>query len=218
MRTMEGAVNEQYSLASYRDAVERALSRAEAGSWVRRIWAKDAALWKDDPAHRKIIANALGWLEVAGEMLGRAGEIEAWVESVRARGYQSVFLLGMGGSSLAPEVCATSFGTRPGYLELTVLDTTDPDTILAAERKVPLERTLFLVSSKSGGTIESASLAKYFYEKLSRLRGSAAGASFAAITDAGTSLERLARDQGYARVFANPGDIGGRYSALSYFG
>jgi glucose-6-phosphate isomerase len=150
-------------------------------------------------------------------MRAQTAELEEFAADVRGR-FSTVFLLGMGGSSLGPEVTRSVFGARPGSPSLTVLDTTDPDEIRDAESAADLGRTFFLVSSKSGGTIESASLAEYFYEKLSRIAGSRAGASFAAITDAGTTLEQLARSRRFARVFCNPADIGGRYSALSYFG
>jgi glucose-6-phosphate isomerase len=206
-------MKDEYVLGSAQPIVQQAMAVASSRSYAARLWAKDASLWKQEPEHRRIISNALGWLTVPDAMQKRIFEIEQFAREARSDGLGSVFLLGMGGSSLCPEVCARTFGTREGYLGLTVLDTTDPDAILAAERGTDLARTLFLVSSKSGGTIESASLEKYFHARLT-----APGRNFAAITDPGTSLERLAGERGYRRVFSNPADIGGRYSALSYFG
>jgi glucose-6-phosphate isomerase len=211
-------MNEEYRLGDSRAAVQQAMALCSSRGYSARIWAKDASLWKREPEHERIIANALGWLTVADTMLERMFEIEQFSRDARSNGLQSVFLLGMGGSSLAPEVCAATFGMRPGHLALTVLDTTDPDAILAAERGADLARTLFLVSSKSGGTIESSSLEKYFYGRMAAAGRGSPGSSFAAITDPGTGLERLARERGYRRIFSNPADIGGRYSALSYFG
>jgi glucose-6-phosphate isomerase len=211
-------MQEQFLLASYQGMVDRALAEAAAKSYAARIWSRNSSLWKQDPQHKKIIENALGWLTVAEDMKPKVSEIGAFVETMREKEYTTACLLGMGGSSLCPEVCATTFGTKPGYLRLIVLDTTDPASILSAEESTDLPHTLFLVSSKSGGTIESASLHKYFYEKLREVKGDKAGENFSAITDPGTSLERLAHEQGFLRVFLNPKDIGGRYSALSYFG
>jgi hypothetical protein len=132
---------------------------------------------------------------------------------VRAAGYRRAVLLGMGGSSLAPEVLRATFGVRPGFLDLSVLDTTDPATLLAVDRSLDLDQTLFLVASKSGTTIETLSHFAYFWQ-----RSGGRGTQFVAITDADTPLEALARERGFRRVFINPPDIGGRYSALSYFG
>lgn len=211
-------MSEKFSLGSYTGTVDRALSGAAQNDYAGRIWAKDVTLWKGDPSHRKIIENALGWLTVAADMKKIVPELRAFADSVRQKRFTAAFLLGMGGSSLCPGVCAEIFGTRPGYLQLVVLDTTDPAAILSAENSADLVHTLFIVSSKSGGTIESASLHKYFYEKLRSLKGENAGDNFVAITDPGTSLEKLAHDQRFLRIFLNPKDIGGRYSALSYFG
>ncbi len=141
-----------------------------------------------------------------------------FANEVKAEGYRFAVLLGMGGSSLAPEVMRDVLGTRPGYLELHVLDTTDPAAVRAVEAAVDLEKTLFIVASKSGGTTETACFHAYFYERLRELDGEHAGHHFVAITDEGTSLEKEALDQGFRAVFVNPGDIGGRYSALSFFG
>ena len=141
----------------------------------------------------------------------------AFAREVRTRGYQRVVLLGMGGSSLAPEVFQSTFGAAPGRPALTVLDTTDPGSIAGLEVSLDLPRTLFIVSSKSGTTIETLSLYRYFSAKMRMAMGDSLD-NFIAITDPGTPLEKLASQDGFWRCFLNPPDVGGRYSALSYFG
>src|SRR5262245_41385925 len=136
------SMNEEYRLGDSRAPVQQAMALCSSRAYAARIWAKDASLWKREPEHARIIANSLGWLTVADTMIERMFEIEQFSRDARSDGLQSVFLLGMGGSSLAPEVCASTFGMRPGHLALTVLDTTDPDAILAAERGGDLARTL----------------------------------------------------------------------------
>lgn len=180
---------------------------------IERIWRRDPAAWSTDPAHTSVITQRLGWLDVAKQMQEKVGEISQFVERVRADGYERAVLLGMGGSSLAPEVFRRVFGRRDGFLDLTVLDTTDPETIASVERTRDLGKTLFLVASKSGTTVETLSHFAYFWE-----RGAGRGDQFAAITDPGTPLEALARERHFRGLFLNPADIGGRYSALTYFG
>jgi glucose-6-phosphate isomerase len=203
--------------APLQEAVRSGQARLHQEQVARRIWERDASLWKSDPAVQQEIRERLGWLTVAETMEGKLTEIEALVEAVRREGYQSAVLLGMGGSSLCPEVLRRTFGVAPGYLELFVLDTTDPATIRAVEQQIDLTKTLFIVASKSGETIETLSQFKYFSERLSRL-GDTGGAHFIAITDPGTPLEDLARARSFRHIFRNPPDIGGRYSALSFFG
>ena len=187
--------------------------------FAARLWEADATLWKtDDAAHQKLIGNALGWLNVFEGVRAEVEGLAEFAAEVKAEGYRFAVLLGMGGSSLAPEVMRDVLGTRPGYLELHVLDTTDPAAVRAVEAAVDLEKTLFIVASKSGGTTETACFHAYFFERLRELDGEHAGHHFVAITDEGTSLEKEALDQGFRAVFVNPGDIGGRYSALSFFG
>ena len=175
---------------------------------VRALYAKDPSLWVTPDAVRW-----LGWLDAPRVYGARAGEFLAFADEVRGAGFTRVALLGMGGSSLAPEVFFRTFGPRVGFPSLVVLDTTDPSTILSLEESGDLTRTFFLVSSKSGTTLETNALAAYFWE-----RTGGKGAQFAAITDPGTSLAALARARGFRRVFENAPDIGGRYSALSCFG
>jgi glucose-6-phosphate isomerase len=211
---------DQWLLPAWLDeAVARRLETLDADRYGERLWQADATLWKpDDAAHQKVIGNALGWLSVFEGVREQLGGLREFVEELRAEGYRSAVLLGMGGSSLAPEVMREVLGVREGYLDLHVLDSTDPVAVLAVEAAVDLETTLFVVSSKSGGTTETASFHAYFYERLKELDGHHAGHHFAAVTDEGTSLQQEALEQGFRAVFVNPGDIGGRYSALSFFG
>ncbi len=182
---------------------------------VERIWQKDYTVWKPDPTE---IANRLGWLDVADRVLASLGELESFVADVRAAGFSDAVLLGMGGSSLAPEVMRRTFRARRGFLRLHVLDSTVPGWVAGLTRKLDPARTLFIVSSKSGGTIEVMSFFKHFWALVSTLRGADAGAHFVAVTDPGTSLAALAAERKFRRVFVNDPNIGGRYSAQSYFG
>ena len=184
---------------------------AEDGGRVgRALFAKDPSLWVSAAAVRW-----LGWLDAPRVYGARVAELTAFADEVRSAGFTRLALLGMGGSSLAPEVFFRTFGPRKGFLSLVVLDTTDPSTILALEESGggDLARTFFLVSSKSGTTVETSALLAWFWE-----RTGGRGAQFAAITDPATPLAKLARDRGFRRVFENAPDIGGRFSALSYFG
>ena len=192
----------------------RTIGQAEI---LQRLLAKDPSLWTDDPEVQAKIRDRLGWLTLHDTMAVRRAELEAFGQEVRTRGYQRAVLLGMGGSSLAPEVLQATFGAAPGRAELTVLDTTDPASILAVERSLDLSRTLFIVSSKSGTTLETISLYRYFAAKVRPLNGGPLD-NFIAITDPGTPLEELASQQRFWRCFLNPPDVGGRYSALSYVG
>lgn len=187
------------------------VQRAEEERVARRIWSKDDTLWGE--AGQAEVADRLGWLnahETYGEQID---DLEAFALEAREAGYTDTVLLGMGGSSLAPEVLRRSFGgALHDRLRLHVLDSTDPGAVLAQERAVDLDKTLFLVSTKSGGTIETISLFEHFWA----LRPH--GEQFVAITDPGSSLEALATERGFRRTFLNDPDVGGRYSALTYFG
>jgi transaldolase/glucose-6-phosphate isomerase len=206
------------SLGRYQSLFEAALQRAARDEFVPRIWKADASLWKTDAAHQKIIRNSLGWLTAPRFSMDRIDEIEAFSREVRDAGFRHLMLLGMGGSSLCPEVFSRTFGKREGFPELLVLDTTDPDTIANFEARIDLAKTLFIVSSKSGSTIEPLSFYKYFFDRVRSIKAERAGENFIAITDPGTLMERTAREAQFRRIFLNPADIGGRYSALSFFG
>ncbi len=181
------------------------------------IFDKNSSLWSDDPSIQGLIDKRLGWLDSVQFCLENQVGIETFVKRVKAAGLQQIVLLGMGGSGLAPEVFSKLFSAEGG-LQLLVLDSTCTEQILAFEESLEIDETLFLVSSKSGNTIETWSLFEYFYTKLEMLKGSAAGQQFAAITDADSDLEKLAEERQFMHCFINPSDIGGRFSALSYFG
>ncbi|MFN0070676.1 MAG: bifunctional transaldolase/phosoglucose isomerase [Chloroflexota bacterium] len=180
---------------------------------VERIWKRDASLWTSDAGEAASIENRLGWLDVALHMREQRRRLTCFAEQAVRDGYKHVVLLGMGGSSLAPEVFKRTFGSAPGYPTLTVLDTTVPDAIVAAEQSIEISKSLFIAASKSGTTVETLSHLAYFWEKTGEQ-----GEQFTAITDPGTPLEALARERGFRDCFVNPPDIGGRYSALSFFG
>jgi transaldolase/glucose-6-phosphate isomerase len=206
------------SLGKYSDAVNAAIKEAEKGDVMRRIWRKDAALWKEDEAHQKIINNALGWLTVPDAMIGVEDDLIAFADRIRGvREFKHVMLCGMGGSSLCPEVFRQTFGHQEGYPELLVLDSTDPDTLAHFAEQIDVAHTLFIISSKSGTTTEPLVFYKYWYEQVGKVKENA-GENFIAITDPGTLMEKMATDDHFKRIFLNPADIGGRYSALSYFG
>src|SRR5262249_3420335 len=205
-------------LGKYEAAVQEVIQRAEKEQWTRRIWRKDASLWKSEESHQKIIKNALGWVTVPDQMVEAADELAAFGARIRNEGFKDVMLLGMGGSSLCPEVFRRTFGKIPGNPELHVLDSTDPATILDFESKAELPDALFLLASKSGTTIEPLMFYKYFINRVRQLKGDRAGENFVAITDPGTLMEAMATGDKFRRIFLNPADIGGRYSALSYFG
>jgi len=176
---------------------------------LRRVWARDDTLW---PAGDDKPSERLGWLTIADHSLEQLDDVLAFAAELHAEGFTDCALLGMGGSSLAPEVLWQTFGTSGDGLRLHVLDSTHPDAVAALEAKLPLDRTLFLISSKSGGTLEPRSMHAHFHALVPD------GRQWAAITDPGTSLEQLAREQGFRCVFHGAPDIGGRYSALSAFG
>ena len=212
-------INERMSasLGKYADAVSAAIREAEKGDVMRRVWRKDAALWKSEEEHQKTIKNSLGWLNVADQMIGVEDDLVAFADRLKGKGYTHVVLNGMGGSSLAPEVLRRTFGRQEGYPELLVLDSTDPDTVADFREKVDPAKTLFVVSSKSGTTTEPLTFYRYWYDQVGQQKENP-GENFLAVTDPGTKMEQDATRDKFKRVFLNPSDIGGRYSALSYFG
>jgi len=207
-----------YSLGALQPRVDARIAQLQKTDAPRRLWAKDSTLWTSDPAKREEIRDRLGWLNVAEKMLEHAPELQQLAADGRT--YSDVVLLGMGGSSLCPDVLRNTFGPVRGHPRLHVLDTTDPATILAVRSRIRIQDTLFIVASKSGETTETLSHFAYFWSEMGGGRDGAAGPGrhFAAITDPGTSLEKLAKEHGFRWIFRNPPDIGGRYSALSYFG
>ena len=188
----------------------------EKGEIVRRIWDRDWTVWKSED---KEISSRLGWLSSPQAVQEEIPDLEAFAASLRNEDLTRAVVLGMGGSSLAPEVFARSFMTAPGGLELEILDTTEPETVASAGARLDLRKTLFLVSSKSGTTAEMVALLSFFYDRARREFGEdRAGDRFVAVTDPGTPLETLSRSLRFRRVFHGRPDIGGRFSALSVFG
>ena len=204
------------SLGRYQSVVDAACARMMKDRVPDRIWQKDYTLWKSVPEE---IVNRLGWLHSPRTMTGRLAQINGLVDAVRKDGYTRALLLGMGGSSLAPAVFRKIFGVAEGYLDLAVLDSTDPGVVLTFSEQRDLAKTLFIVSTKSGGTVETFSFMKYFFNLLSEMYGAQeAGRHFIAVTDPGSALAELAAVHRFRETFLNDPEIGGRYSALSCFG
>jgi len=216
---LKGLVDPQsLELGDYQKPVAARLNRLEDQKFNQRLWRKDGSLWKEDAAIQKRIQNALGWLHVPEKMEANLTYLRAFTQEIREAGFRHVVHMGMGGSSLAPLAFQRIFPPGTFGLPLTVLDTTAPATIREIENQVNLEGTLFIVASKSGTTAEPRAFADYFYDRLRHLKGKRAGDNFLAITDPGSPLVKLAAERSYHGVLCNFPDIGGRYSALSFFG
>jgi transaldolase/glucose-6-phosphate isomerase len=215
-RSSPPQVNQQSaSLPSDLDAaVKKNLNDWRASGKVRRLWQQDASLWTNEDE-----ANWLGWLGVADEQLASAGQLKAFADQVKSGGFSDILLLGMGGSSLCPEVLALTFPQTPGFPRLHILDSTDPAQIRSVEKKVDLAKTLFIVSSKSGSTLEPNIYKQYFFERVQQTVGvDKAGSRFIAITDPGSKMQLVAERDRFRHIFYGLPSIGGRYSALSNFG
>ncbi|MBI5291091.1 MAG: bifunctional transaldolase/phosoglucose isomerase [Chloroflexi bacterium] len=199
--------------------IQMDLALLDAQKVPARLWQKDSTLWKKDyPAHQAEIKIRMGWLTLAADMRAYAPDLAAFAKEVKKAGFTHALLCGMGGSSLCPEVLRETFGIGRGGLDLSVLDSTDPAAVRAALKRSNPAKTLYIISSKSGGTVEVTSFFKFIWARVSALKGGKAGENFVAITDPDTSLGALAREHNFRHVFINPPDIGGRYSALSLFG
>jgi RpiB/LacA/LacB family sugar-phosphate isomerase len=196
-------------------AVEETLRFLETREFLDRLWVKDATLWKGDAA---TVRNRLGWLTSPTIMRGHAEDIRSFADEVRRLQYSHVALLGMGGSSLAGEVFNETFGSKMGFPDLLVLDSTDPGAVKQLAERINLSRTLFVVSSKSGTTTETMAAYAFFRGQVEGASSPRPGMQFVAITDPGRPLDKLATETGFRRTFLNPASIGGRYSALSFFG
>ncbi len=200
----------------YQKKVDEVLEKIKNERIVERIWQKDFSVWSDKPDE---IVNRLGWLYSTETTRQALAEIYSFVDEVRKDRFTDAIVLGMGGSSMAPEVFSLMFGTKKGYLNLHILDSTDPGAVLEFDRKLNPSKTLFIVSTKSGGTVETFSFMKHFYNKtLKKIGKEKAGKHFAAITDPGSGLVDIAEKLNFRKIFKNDPDIGGRYSALSFFG
>jgi glucose-6-phosphate isomerase len=203
-------------LGSYRFCVDEALQKLKADRIMARIWAKDHTLWKESCEG---IGNRLNWLEAPQNMEEKIASIRPLAKESTAEGYTHAVLLGMGGSSLAAEVFLKTFGVKDGCPNLLILDSIDPAAIKDCERALDFSKTLFIVSSKSGTTIETISLLKYFYHRtIDTLGRNQAGRHFVAITDSQSPLSAIANNYHFRATFYGDPNIGGRYSALAYFG
>ncbi|MFN2568776.1 MAG: bifunctional transaldolase/phosoglucose isomerase [Candidatus Dormibacteria bacterium] len=206
-------------LAGDTTVVAAAMASAETATTAARLWERDPNLWKPgDSHHAAVIANRLGWLDVVGTMREELPNLLRLAAEVREEGVRDAVLLGMGGSSLCPEVLRASLGSAAGHPRLHVLDTTDPAAIASVTEAVEPRETLFIVASKSGTTLETLCHLSHFWEVVRESGITDPGRRFLAITDPGSSLATLAGERSFRRIFENPSDIGGRYSALSYFG
>jgi len=215
-RTSTPLVNAQSATlpAGLDTEVKKNLNNWRATGKVRRLWQKDASLWTNDDE-----ANWLGWLSVVDQQLADAAKLKQFAAEVKAGGFTDILLLGMGGSSLCPEVLSLTYPQTAGYPRLHILDSTDPAQIQAAEKNVNLARTLFIVSSKSGSTLEPNIYKLYFFERVQQTVGpEKAGAHFVAITDPGSKMQQVAEKDRFWHIFYGVPSIGGRYSALSNFG
>ncbi len=208
----------KFDLGACQPAYDFLLKRIGQEKWIQRVWEKDATLWKTDDAHQKIIKNSLGWLTVAGVVKRGLPRINAIVADVKKAKFTHALLLGMGGSSLCPEVLRLTFGKKGGFPDLAILDSTEPASVLSRAARSKPEKTLYIVASKSGSTTEPNAFLAYFYDQVKKRKGAKAGENFIAITDPGTQMERIAKEKNFRHIVLNPSDIGGRYSALSFFG
>lgn len=215
-RLKEGTKSFHAHLGRYEEQVDTALQELRRDRILARIWDHDYTVWESEPDE---ITNRLGWLHSPDQMPAAIPKLKALANELRAEGYTHALLLGMGGSSLAPEMFRKTFGVREGFLDLGVLDSTDADAVSGWANRLDPARTLFIVSTKSGGTIETFSFFKYFYNQVSdRVGRQQAGRHFVAITDPGSKLAETSEEYGFRATFINDPNIGGRYSALSYFG
>jgi len=195
-------------------AVKKNLNDWRASGKVRRLWQGDASLWTSDDE-----ANWLGWLAITDEQLASAAKLRALADEVKSAAFSDILLLGMGGSSLCPEVLSLTYPQTPGFPRLHILDSTDPAQIRSVEKKVNLAKTLFIVSSKSGSTLEPNIYKQYFFERVQQTIGAdEAGSRFIAITDPGSKMQQVAERDHFRHIFYGLPSIGGRYSALSNFG
>lgn len=198
--------------------LDKALAELEAARFSERLWGKDPSLWKDDKEHAKLIRRSLGWLDAPTTMAAGLGAVRVFADETSSDGFRHAVVLGMGGSSLCVSVLGAVFGAAPGRLELLTLDSTHPEAVSALEGRLDLTKTLFIVASKSGSTVEPNAFFDHFWAAVSSRPAAAPGRQFVAITDPGTSLDKLSRELGFRKTFLNPSDVGGRFSALTLFG
>jgi glucose-6-phosphate isomerase len=194
-------------------ALDASIADWTTNNRLAKLWSRDATLWTNTDE-----SKWLGWLDIVERQLAKASQFESFAEEVSSAEFENVLLLGMGGSSLCPDVLADTFGQRKGFPTLRIVDSTDPAQILTAEKSVKLKKTLCVVSSKSGTTLEPNILKQYFFERMREALQSAPGSHFIAITDPGSKMESVAKQDKFRHIFYGDPAIGGRYSALSDFG
>ena len=211
-------MNITINFASLKNELETAYAFADEKQACARLFNKDPYLWKSDPENIKSISNRLGWLSLPEDFLAKVDELNEFSLQIKNEGYKYIVILGMGGSSLCSEVTRETFPSANGYPKLLELDNTDPNAILNIEKQIDLEKTLFIVASKSGTTTEPNCFFEYYYSELIKKSATNPGKNFIAITDDGTPLVKIAQEHNFRKVFVNPSTIGGRYSVLSYFG
>ena len=214
---MTTKVKPEIHWGKYEKEIVTAMAASTKASAITRLWDKDPSLWKSNPSDQNEITNRLGWLDAPHDMRERIPEIMTLVQEIKKEKIKYLVLLGMGGSSLAPEVFQSICGSEEGHPDLIVVDSTDPRKIREIEERIANQPTWYIVASKSGTTIESASLYRYFYHKL-QASGQNAGEAFIAITDPGTFMEEEAKKKNFRQIFLNDPNVGGRFSALTYFG
>ncbi|QDA60281.1 bifunctional transaldolase/phosoglucose isomerase [Hymenobacter jejuensis] len=205
-------------LGQYQEDIEAKLQELNHKNFTQGFWQKDAPLWTQDAEAQQSIRSFMGWLRVAETMVEAVPALEQFANDIKAAGFKHVVVMGMGGSTMAPIVFDKSFQQGENGLPMSILDTTDPGTVRQIEESVPLADTLFIVASKSGTTAEPLAFGDYFYAKLKELKGDKAGENFVAITDPGSKFVTSATEQGYRHIFLNFPEVGGRFSALTYFG
>ena len=214
----DSASTQVISYSAKKKDLDAAYTSADEKQVGNRLFRKDPYLWKTSAEETKMISQSMGWLGLPDDFKQVMETITTFAFEIKEQGYKHAVLLGMGGSSLCSEVARETFGTTGNYLELLVLDNTDPAAILDIEKQIDLEKTLFIVATKSGGTKETLSFFKYFYSELEKKGYAKPGDNFVAITDDGSPLVSIAGDYKFRKIFINPSDIGGRYSVLSDFG
>ena len=201
--------DELSGLGPIKGAVEDALGRMNRENWAQRLNAKDGSLWSADAAKAAEITKWLGWLNVAGDIAQELEQFDDLQRDLESEGFTHAVLVGMGGSSLCPDVLRTTFGVRPGGLELAVLDSTDPSTIESVAAVLDLDKTVFIISSKSGGTTETLSHFKLFHQRVAAVDPAHAGHHFIAVTDEGSGLQQIAEAEDFGWVFLNPPTLAG---------
>ncbi|MES2140894.1 MAG: transaldolase [Bacteroidota bacterium] len=210
--------NQNLNLGKYQKSIDARLKKMQEENFAERLWNKDASLWNEEKLQNGISTISLGWLNAVDNMLEALPEVEEFCNSKCMSEFNHIVLLGMGGSSMTPLVFQKTFLSAKKNIKLIVLDTTEPKLIREIEKEINITKTLFIVSSKSGNTVEVMAFYDYFYNQVYKIKEERAGENFIAITDKNSPLAGLAKRKKFQKIFINFPNIGGRYSALSYFG